>query len=429
MEFQFSPEDESFRQEVREFLKKELPPDWEGVMGELQPENFEVERHMRKKLAEKGWLALAWPKEFGGSEAGIIRQLVFNEEMTYNRSPGRDGQGIGLIGPCIMVHGTDEQKSEHLGRIARGEVIWCQGFSEPGSGSDLASLQTRAERDGDDYVINGQKVWTTYAHLADWIHVLTRTDPDAPKHRGITYFLLDMKTPGIEIRPLINMANGHGFNEVFFNNVRVPAKNILGEENRGWYAATTTLDFERSMVGFSASMRRLLEDTIEYLKERKNGGSSPLDDPLVRHKLADLSLSVHVSRMLAYRVAWMQSQDLVPNMEASMGKAYSTELNQRVARTLMEILGMSGQMEPKQRRSPMAGRVESLYLHSISSTIAAGTSEIQRNIIATRGLGLPRYRMRRRHRNRRMRTPFPGALVPSSPTGPWALWTEDNAAP
>ncbi len=390
MEFQFSPEDEAFRLEVRDFLAEELPPDWKGIMGELQPEDFEIERHMRKRLAEQGWLALAWPKEYGGAGAGIIRQLVFNEEMAYNRSPGRDGQGIGLIGPCIMVHGTEEQKSEHLGRIARGEVVWCQGFSEPGSGSDLASLQTRAVRDGDDYVINGQKVWTTYAHLADWIHVLTRTDPDAPKHRGITYFLLDMKTPGVEIRPLINMANGHGFNEVFFNNVRVPAKNLLGEENRGWYVATTTLDFERSMVGFSASLRRLLGDTVEYLKGLKARGSSPLDNPMVRHKLADLTVSVHVARMLSYRVAWMQNQGLVPNMEASMGKVYSTELNQRVARTLMEILGLDGQLEPKQEHAPMAGRVESLFVHSISSTIAAGTSEIQRNIIATRGLGLPR---------------------------------------
>lgn len=389
MEFRFSPEDEAFRQEVRDFLRRELPPGWKGVMGELHPDEFGIERTMRKKLAQKGWLALAWPREYGGAGAGIIRQLVFSEEMGYHRAPGRDGQGIGLIGPCIMVHGTEEQKKEHLPRIAHGEVVWCQGFSEPGSGSDLASLQTRAVRDGDEWVINGQKVWTTYAHLADWIHVLTRTDPDAPKHRGITYFLLDMKTPGIEVRPLINMANGHGFNQVFFSNVRVPHRNVLGEVNRGWYAATTTLDFERSMVAFSAQLRRLMEEVLEYLRGLKNG-SSPLESPIVRHKLADLSVSIEVSRMLSYRVAWMQSVGKIPNMEASMGKVYSTDLSQRVARTLFEVLGLRGQIEPKQIRAPLGGRIENMYLSSISATIAAGTSEIQRNIIATRGLGLPR---------------------------------------
>ncbi len=393
MEFIFSPEDEAFRQEVRALLKRELPPNWMGATGQpaMAEEEMRTEKHMRRRLAEKSWLALAWPREYGGGGASVMRQLVMGEEMAYHRAPGRDGQGIGLIGPCIMVHGTQEQKKEHLGRIARGEVVWCQGFSEPGSGSDLASLQTRAVRDGDDYVINGSKVWTTYAHHADWIHILTRTDPDAPKHRGISYFLLDMRTPGIEIRPLINMAGGHEFNQLFFTNVRVPARNILGEENRGWYAATTTLDFERSMAAYSASLRRLVEDAVAYLKDQKRaGGSSPLDNPLVRHKLADLSTAIQTSRMLSYRVAWLQSQGKVPNMEASMGKVFATELNQRVSRTLMEVLGLHAQLRPLERRAPMFGRVEHLYLQSISATIAAGTSEIQRNIIATRGLGLPR---------------------------------------
>ncbi len=391
MEFHFSPEDEAFRQEVRTFLKQNLPPNWQGFTGQNAEEELEVDLGMRKKLVQKGWLALAWPKEYGGAGAGIIRQLVFSEELAYHRAPGRDGQGIGLIGPCIMVHGTEEQKKEHLGRIARGEVVWCQGFSEPGSGSDLASLQTKAERDGDDFVINGSKIWTTFGHKADWMHILTRTDPNAPKHKGVSYFLLDMKTPGIEVRPLVNMADTHEFNQVFFTNARVPARNMLGEQNRGWYVATTTLDFERSMAAFAASLRKLLEEALDFLKrEKKAGGSSPLDNPLVRHKLADLSVAIQASRLLSYRVAWMQSQGKIPNMEASMGKVFATELNQRVARTLMEILGLRSQLTPKDARAPLSGRIQYLYRNTISSTIAAGTSEIQRNIISTRGLGLPR---------------------------------------
>ncbi|MBI3742907.1 MAG: acyl-CoA dehydrogenase family protein [Chloroflexi bacterium] len=391
MDFRFRPEDESFRQEVRTFLKKELPPGWRGTRGEIQPEDFEIDRTMRQKLAKKGWLALAWPKEYGGAGADVLRQTVMSEEMAYHRAPGRDGQGIGLIGPCIMVHGRDDQKKDHLGRIARGEVIWCQGFSEPGSGSDLASLQTKAVRDGDDWVINGSKIWTTYGHLADWMHILTRTDPEVPKHKGISYFLLDMKTPGIEIRPLINISNSHGFNQVFFTNVRVPARNMLGETNRGWYVATTTLDFERSMAGQSASVRRTLEEVIEYLRGIKGpDGRSPLQEPRIRHKLAELVIAGGVARGLAYRVAWMQHNKQIPNMEASLGKLYASELTQKVARTLMDVLGMYAQIEWSDKRAPIDGRIEFSYLNTISMTIAAGTSEIQRNIIATRGLGLPR---------------------------------------
>jgi alkylation response protein AidB-like acyl-CoA dehydrogenase len=391
MDFRLSAEDEAFRQEVRTFLLEELPKDWVGSMDESgTTENPEFERHMRKKLVEKNWLALPWPKKYGGYGADIMKQLVMNEEMGYYRAPGRDGQGIGLIGPCIMVHGTEEQKKEHLGKIARGEVNWCQGFSEPGAGSDLASLQTRADADGDDYVINGSKIWTTLAHKAQWMHILTRTDQNAPKHKGITYFLLDMKTPGIEIRPLINMAGGHGFNQVFFTNVRVPKRNMLGDLNRGWYVATTTLDFERSMIGFSASMRRTMDDALAALRAIRINGRSPLQDTLVRHKLGDLTIGIQISRMLAYRVAWMQHKGLVPNMEASVNKCYSTEMSQRLVRTLLPMFQLYGLIAPRQRHTIMNGRLENTYMTTIPATIAAGASEIQRNIIATRGLGLPR---------------------------------------
>ncbi len=390
MRYLFTAEDEAFRSEVREFLRRELGSDWTGSVTELQPDEFDFDIHMRRRLAEKGWLTQAWPKEYGGEGASVSRQMVLNEEIGYHRSPGKDGQGIVMIGPCIMIHGTQEQKKEHLPRIAGGEVVWCQGFSEPGSGSDLASLQTRAVRDGDDYVINGSKVWTTHAHRSDWMHVLTRTLPDAPKHRGISYFLLDMKTPGIEVRPLINMGGGHGFNQVFFNDVRVPAQNMLGPENRGWYVATTTLDFERTAVGISAAMQRMLDDAVAYLRGLDREGKSPAKSPVVRNKLAERAIDINVARLHSYRIGWMQSQGNVPNAEASMARMFSTELTQRMAATLMEIIGVPGQDRSQLRRAGFPALVCQFYLHSVSNTIAGGTREIQRNIVATRGLGLPR---------------------------------------
>jgi alkylation response protein AidB-like acyl-CoA dehydrogenase len=269
-------------------------------------------------------------------------------------------------------------------------VIWCQGYSEPGSGSDLASLQTRAVQDGDDFVINGQKIWTSQAHYADWMFVLARTDPEAPKHRGISYFLVDMKSPGISVRPLINMANQTGFNEVFFENVRVPRSGLLGELNRGWYIATTTLDFERSSVSTSATARRTLEELTSFTKEMRSNGAAVFDHPLVKHQLADLWVELNIARFLSYRVVSMQDRGLVPNYEASIVKVYNSEHNQRIARAGINILGLYGQLHPSSKYTRLRGRFERSYLSSVGSTIAAGTSEIQRNIIATRGLGLPR---------------------------------------
>jgi alkylation response protein AidB-like acyl-CoA dehydrogenase len=332
-------------------------------------------------------MTLAWPREYGGQGASHLRQLIFNEEMSYRGAPGRDRQGINLVGPLLMVHGTEEQKHEHLPKIATGAVYWCQGFSEPNAGSDLASLRTRAEPDGDHYVINGQKIWTSYAHRAHWMHLLARTDQDAPKHKGITYFLLDMKTPGVEVRPLLNMSGRRGFNQVFFTNVRVPRRNIVGQVNRGWYAATTTLDFERSSINFSAQLRRLMDEFIGYVKQ--DTANDALRSPQARHRLADLIIAIHVGRNLSYRVAWMQGRGLVPNMEASMSKLYSTELCQHVARGLIHVMGLYGQVLPGPR-APFWGHISQYYLGSVAQTIGGGTSEVQRNVIATRGLGLPR---------------------------------------
>ena len=385
VDFTFTTEQESFRREVRTFLDQELPRDWVGSDNAIDEDAFEFGRTFLKKLAPKRWIAPAWPQQYGGLGLGLWEQVVFNEEMAYRRAPVINLPAVGYLGPTIMMYGSEEQKAQHLGGITSGDVIWCQGYSEPGSGSDLASLQTRAVIDGDDFVINGQKIWTSQAHYADWIFLLARTDPDAPKHKGISYFLVEMKSPCISVRPLVNLANGHGFNEVFFDNVRVPRSGLLGELNRGWYMATTTLDFERSSVATSAGYRRLLEELLAFVVETRIGY-----DPMVRHRLADLWVEYNIVRFLAYRVVSLQAQGIVPNYEASVVKVFNSEYNQRISRAGLQMLGLYGQLAPQSPYARLRGRLESSYLTSAGSTIAAGTSEIQRNIIATRGLGLPR---------------------------------------
>ena len=394
MNITFTQQEEDFRQEIRDFISEELPDDWDplGQPGQSAEERQAFTRGMSKRLADKGWLTLAWPEEYGGQGRSIMEQVIYNEEMSYWNVPGTElGTGaISWVGPVLMLAGTDEQKREHLPPIARAERYWCTLYSEPGSGSDLASLQTSAVRDGDDFVINGQKIWTSSAHFADWGWLAARTNPDAPKHRGISLFMLDMKSPGVEVRPIYNMAGGHDFNEVYFNDVRVPSGNLVGTEDRGWYTLAVALDFERSGVGYSAGARRTLDALTRYVKETERGAAPLSKDPSVRKKLAQRYVETEISRWLSYRVAWMQSQGQIPNAEASMSKMYGTELTQRVARTGMEILGMAGQLSEGSKWAPLYGHIQHSYLMSTSSTIAAGTSEIQRNIIAQRGLGLPR---------------------------------------
>ena len=289
-----------------------------------------------------------------------------------------------------MIHGSEEQKQTHLPPIARGEVQWCQGYSEPESGSDLASLSTRAVRDGDDYIINGAKIWTTLAHRADWIMCLARTDPEAPKHRGISFILVDMKTPGIEVRPIINMSGGHEFNQIIFDDVRVPRRNVVGEENRGWYVAVTLLDFERSGIDYSAMSRRLLDEIREYAGETRQNGQTLMQAPWVRNLIADRYIETEVARLMAYNVAYMQGEGLVPNKEASMSKVFGSETLQRTTVAGMEILGMYGALGRDEKWAPLNGRMQEHWMIAFSHKIAAGTSEVQRNIIAGRGLGLPR---------------------------------------
>ena len=390
MDFSFPTEEEAFRRELLDFIHQELPPDWEG--GGWSPDDWDWEftRQMKVKLGQRGWLTMHWPVEYGGQGVSPLRSTIFSEEIAYHRVPGRDAIGLSMLASTLMIFGTEEQKKTFLPSIARGEVQWCQGYSEPESGSDLASLQTRAVEDGDDFVINGGKIWTTMAHHADWMFLLARTDPDAPKHRGISFLLLDMKTPGISIRPIPNLVGGHDFNQVFFDNVRVPQRNLVGEKNRGWYVAVILLDFERSGIQYSAIGRRLLDELIRYIKETPENGAPLSKDPVVRNMLTDRYIEVEVARLLAYEVAWMQGQGLVPTKEASMSKVFGTETVQRVTTTGLEILGPYGQLQRGDKWAPLRGRIPERWMLAFSNKIAAGTSEVQRNIVASRGLGLPR---------------------------------------
>jgi 3-oxocholest-4-en-26-oyl-CoA dehydrogenase alpha subunit len=306
--------------------------------------------------------------------------------MAYHRAPGGGGMGVAWVGPAVMLYGTQEQKDRFLPRITNGEDVWCTLYSEPGAGSDLAALQTRAVADGDDYVINGQKIWTSGAHHSNWGWLAARTDPDAPKHKGISTFVVPMDSPGVTVRPLINMAGQHGFNEVFFDNVRIPKENLVGELNRGWYQVAVALDFERSGIQAYAGGRRTLEEIVAFAKDNRRFWE---DNQSVRLALADRAIEVETGTLIAYRIPWMQSQGKIPNYEASMSKLYGSELGQRIARTGMQVIGQYGQLTDD-RVAPLAGRLATSYMTSVSGTIAAGTSEIQRGIIATRGLGLPR---------------------------------------
>jgi len=397
MDFHFTEEQETFRQEIRNFLAGELPPDWmeRGVLDLESAESDAFFRSMALKLGKKGWLSLTWPKEYGGQERTQIEQLILSEEMAYhggNEAPGVNIMGCKMLAPTLLLYGTEEQKRRHLPGIAKGEVMWCEGFSEPGAGSDLASLQLRAVEEEDCYVINGQKTYISFAHRADWCFFLARTDPEAmPKHRGISFFLVDHRnTPGITISPLINLADIHSFNEVFFDDVRVPKENMVGEKNRGWFVALAVLSFERSGIERPAWGRRLFEQLVQYAKETERDGVPLARYPLIRQKLAELAIEIEISRLFCYRVAWLQSQGLTLNYEASVSRVFGAELVQRITNTGLQIMGLYGQLGPSSRWAPLAGLMEREYLHGLALTIAAGTSEVQRNIIAIRGLSLPR---------------------------------------
>ncbi|MCH8190122.1 MAG: acyl-CoA dehydrogenase family protein [Chloroflexi bacterium] len=391
MDYAFSPEDEAFRADVRAFLKEALPSDWAvrraGDDDGDDDSSQEFQEQFHKRLAEKGWLVVSWPKEYGGQEWSYLRQVVFSEEIAYHQAPKPDGIATRMVGSLLIAHGTDEQKRRFLPPIANADVKWCQLFSEPNAGSDLASLSTTAEDQGDYFLLNGSKVWSSFAHLADWGFLLARTNTEAPKHKGLSYFFLDMTLPGIVVRPLISMVGVHRFNQVFFDNVRIPRDCLVGGKDEGWTLSTSVLNVERSGVTAASSSSRMLEEMIAFANDSTNGVRWT---PELRHRMADLFTQVSVARNQSYRIAWMQTEDIQFSHEASVNKLFTSELSQRIAQFGMDLMGLYGQVQRGDSWSPLRGKIERNYKTTVASTIAGGTSEIQRNVIAKRGLGLGR---------------------------------------
>jgi hypothetical protein len=395
MDFRFTEDEEAFRLEVRQWLKREIPQRWieldPGIWEETE-ESWALAREFQRKLGRKGWLAPAYPREYGGLELSHMKRLILSEELSYSRAPLSIEVEITLnwVGPSILLFGSENQKTEYLTRMARGDVIFCLGYSEPNAGSDLASLQTRAVEVGDEYVINGQKTWCSYGHLADYCWLAARTDPDASRHEGISIFIADMKTPGITVRPLINILDKHSFNEVFFDDVHIPKENLVGQKNKGWYQLVMALDFERSSIGYAASNQRIIEELIKYVKETTRNGKPLANDPLIRNELAQLVVENEVARMMAYRIAWMFSKGLHPSHESSMSMVFVSEVMRRTANAGMRILGHYGELDRDSKWAVMNARIMRMCLSSLSIGVGGGSNEIQRNIIAMRGLGLPR---------------------------------------
>ena len=396
VDFNDSPAEAEFRSEVQAFLKetKPLRADGKDPGAFFGPKSVDDDKMAdyeawRAALASERWVAPHWPVESGGAGLGSREQSVLNEEFSKAGVSNVGGFGTMMIGPTLIIHGSDEQKAEHLPKIMAGEVAWCQGWSEPGAGSDLASLQTRATRDGDEYVVNGQKIWTSGAHMADWMYMLARTDPDAPKHRGISFLMFPMTNAGVTVQRLTQMTGHSDFNEVFFEDVRVPVANRVGEENRGWYVGATLMDFERSGIGSSIGTHKSLRELLARAKELP-ADQSQLDKDPVRLSFADRVIDAEVSLLFSYRLITLQAADLVPNYEASMAKMFGSEMNQRIAALHMKVYGLySGIYDPSED-ARTTSQASYRYLRSSANTVEGGSSEIQRNIIATRGLGLPR---------------------------------------
>ncbi len=395
MEIRFTPEEEDFRMEVREFIKNELPPRWKELgytYWEEDDESWEIITAWNKKLAEKGWLALTWPKEYGGLEASPFQQLIFEEEMYFQGATPtwiEKSMTIDWVGPTIMMFGSEEQKRTYLPRASKGEINFCLGYSEPDTGSDLASLKTTAIEDGDEFVINGQKIWTTQAHRADYCWLAARTDIESSPYQGISVIIVDMKTSGITIRPIINMLESHSFNEVFFDNVRVPVKNVVGTKNNGWNQMMMALSLERGVGGFPAHAEYLVKQMIQYCKETEHNGELLANDPIIRRKLARISIEIETVKLLNYRITWMQSREMKTISETSVAKFLSTEMFVNMTDVGMQIFGPYSQLDRGSKWAPLKGIMSRWYLNAPSMGIGGGTSEIQHNIVAQRGFGLP----------------------------------------
>ena len=388
MDFEFSPEQETFRQEVRDFLEGEIKsgafqPMCDGWIQGFSPD-------FTKKMAARGWIGLHWPKEYGGQGRSQIDRLILTEElMRYGAPAACHWFADRQIGRSIIIYGTDEQKEELLPLILKGEAYIGLGMSEPEAGSDLASLRTRATEDGDDYIIDGQKMWTSCARFMTHVYIVARTDPDAPKHRGISEFILDASLPGIDIRPTIDITGTEAWGEVFYDNVRIPKKNLIGEKNRGFYQILNQLDFERAGLERLMGNYPLFEALIGFTKETTRNGVPLCKDPLIRDKLARLQIEFEMGRLLSYRVVLVIEEGRAPNVEAAMAKAYCTTFEQRLASMATEILGLYGQLVAESKWAPIMGMAPHSYLGSKGYSLQAGTTEVLKNIVATRGLGLP----------------------------------------
>ncbi len=395
MDFRFTTQQEAFRREIREWLEGVLPRfqvgrDFIG-RSEVEAEDTRYSPAFSRELGEKGWIGMAWPESLGGHGLGFIEQMLFNEEMVRQRAPcGYHLPAERQMGPSILHAGSDEQKSFFIPKVIAGEVGFAIGYTEPNAGSDLASLQTQARQDGDDYVINGQKMWAGGAHFVEYLWTAVRTDPAAPKHRGVSVFVIPLKgTPGLTVRPFHAMS-GARYNEVFFDNVRVPASAMVGEKDRGWYTVAHNLDFERSGIERVAQAEMQWEEVVGCAREMTVGRKPLLSQAGVQRRLAEVALELKVERNLCYRVGWMQSNGLVPNAEVSVSRLYGSEAGQRACRAFISVLGMRGMLARDSKYAPLRGKVLRKYLDSVANTIRAGTAEVQRNIIAGRGLGLPR---------------------------------------
>lgn len=396
MDFSYTPEQEKFRGELRSWLEARKA---EGAFGASRPRDLDEAvaqgRQWQAALHAGGWCGIHWPKEYGGRSAGLIEQIIFQEELARAGSPQLINLlALSMVGPVIIAYGTEEQKKRYLRPILTAEEIWCQGYSEPGAGSDLAALSTRAVLDGDAYVVNGQKVWTSYAQYADFCILLARTDPDVPKHKGITMFILDMRVPGVEVRPLKQMNGDSEFNEVYLEDVRIPRASIVGREGQGWEMAVALLMHERATLTFQRQLqsRVALQELIRFSKDWDDLGEPPMKDPLQRQRIAQACIDSEAMRLTALRHLTRQLRGGHPGPEGSMEKLFWSEMYQRMLMSAVGMLGPYANLAPGDPHAPLDGRWPHLMLYSRGRTIAAGTSEIQRGIIAQRVLGMPKDR-------------------------------------
>ena len=394
MDFSLSPEQQAFRDELRTWLRDNLSDEFRIRRGRVADKDWLATRvRWQRRVYEGGYAGISWPKEYGGRGASLIEEMIFNQEIVGARAPEMvNGIGLYMAGPTIIAHGTPDQKTRYLAPLLSGDEIWCQGFSEPNSGSDLASLRTRAVRDRDDYVVNGQKVWTTLGHVARFCILLTRTGSQESRHGGLTYMIVDMTSPGVEVRPLRQITGDAEFNEIYFTDVRVPAANLLGEEGAGWKVAMTTLMHERASLGVGLQVRtRIALEDLMTLARAAHPGNGGLD-PLLRQEIAQLAIDVEAMRLNSYRGLTRMLRGDQPGPEGSINKLMWSEVNQRLCDTALEVVGSQALLGEGEELAEAEGRWSYAMLRSRANSIEGGTSEVLRNILAERVLGLPRGR-------------------------------------